>query len=241
MPPGARPWIRPDTVTVIVGSCRIRASMRASAWTNARSSPDAIAGIPPARSNAATVTARLAPAASAWRGQGSTGSGSTPCSKLVQQFCQSHSSASSAWRCDGISAASVGSTATRPHTRSAPAASDLEIPLDPIRRGRRYRHPLSEACRRDPQVRRHIPLPAAVHCQRSLQSPRMCGRGHADGYGRQIGQRIGQAQRSCRHSCWPAGTPHRLASSAVRARKDKPSIRSTSSLAGIATTVGRLD
>ena len=47
--------------------------MRASAWTNARSSPDATAGMPPTRSNAATVTARLAPAASVCRGHGSAG------------------------------------------------------------------------------------------------------------------------------------------------------------------------
>ena len=39
-------------------------------------------------SNAETVTARLAPAASVWRGQGSAGSGSSRGSNLVLQFCQ---------------------------------------------------------------------------------------------------------------------------------------------------------
>ena len=220
MPPGARPWIRPDTVTVIVGSCRIRASMRASAWTNARSSPDAIAGMPPARSNAATVTARLAPAASVWRGQGSAGSGSSLAASWSCNFVSSHSSASSAWRCAGISAASVGSTATRPHTRSAPAASDRRFRS--IQSGRD--DGIGIRCQKYAVVTRKFG--GVFHCQPARiagvgGNRRECVDSNYSGYGRRS-TTLGPSQRCRRYSCWPAGAPHRLASSAVRARKDKP-------------------
>ena len=64
MPPSARPTMRPDTITSINGSWRTRASIIHSALTKARSSPAGIAGMPPTRMNASTVTARLAPDAS---------------------------------------------------------------------------------------------------------------------------------------------------------------------------------
>ena len=88
MPPGARPWMRPDTVTVIVGSCRIRASMRASAWTNARSSPDAdrrnAAGAIECRNSDGEAGPRRL--GMAW--PGIRGIRIEPGSNLVLQFCQ---------------------------------------------------------------------------------------------------------------------------------------------------------
>ena len=100
----------------------MRASIHRSALTKARSSPTATGGMPPARSNAATVTARLAPGASVCRGHGSAGSGSSRSAIRSRSSASLHSSASSACRWGGMQAASAGSMAALPQTASAPAA-----------------------------------------------------------------------------------------------------------------------
>ena len=143
MPPGARPWIRPETVTVIAGSCRIRASMRASSWTNG-----AVLAERDGRNSAGTIECRNCDGEAGAGRLGMTWPGIhririTPCGKLVQQFRQgAFERIVGVEMCGSVTCCLVGSTATRPHTRSAPASSNLNS-ARPNRPGRWYRHPLS--------------------------------------------------------------------------------------------------
>jgi len=127
MPPTARPRIRPETTTRASVECRMRASTRRRASQKARSSPNATAGIPPARLYASAVTAMLAPECSLWRGQGSNASGSSRALISSNKAAYAHSRASSSCSFDGIRAASTGSISMRPATASTPFRSSARF------------------------------------------------------------------------------------------------------------------
>ena len=221
MPPGARPWIRPDTVTVIVGSWRIRASMRASAWTNARSSPDAnrrnAAGALECRNGDGEAgTGRLGMARPGIRGVRIK-----PGSKLVLQFCQL------AFKCIvGVEMrwdeCCLGWIDRHPSAHQIGAGRQgQEVTLDPIRRD----DGIGIRCQKDAVVTREFGgvchCQPRAHCRRWRPLPRRCGLGcAADTEGAPTAP--GQPRRCGRYSCWPARGPHRLAWSAGRAPKDKP-------------------
>ena len=221
MPPRARPIVRADTDTTTDGSCRIRASMRASARTNARSSPDGSAGMPPARRNAAGVTARLAPAASVWRGRGSAGSGSSLSAIRSSSSINRHSSASSTWRWTGMSTASDGWSTDSPAHNIGTRGDRLEIALNPVRR----RHGVG--VRRQENAIRPHPLFREAHCQADAPDrhwrAELGSHGMPHPTGRAAPAPSRTQSRALHHcNCWQVPPRREAGMSGEPTREDKP-------------------